>query len=269
MSQVVIQAGGERVVLDYTVTTPAPPPAPQPPRILWGSSMGGGGVKNVTDTLALWPGMDVARIYEPGMGGPTPWSQSQCRFLPSGTAVVYSFKAPASDVLAGKYDAAYLACYNSVPASCPDFTLVFWHEPSNNDPINASDFVACNEHLVGLIKKRKPNVFTGIIHVGYMIQTGSPDAWYPPSVDRLGFDTYHSPASKACVAYAKAKKKPYVIGEFGKSDPSPADLGPVQDIVAEWKDYPPVAACYFNSSVGGTFGLTFHPSVLAWLKKQQ
>ena len=88
----------------------------------------------VADSHATYGGMEVVRVFYPGLPSAWPGRAGQV-----GGPIVVSFKANPADVLSGKHDAYLSQWFASAPKN-RDIWWTYWHEPE--DDVEDGNFTA-------------------------------------------------------------------------------------------------------------------------------
>src|SRR4051812_11316754 len=191
-----------------------------------------------------------------------------------GRSMVWSFKRPAQEVLAGTDDAAFRAFIADADTylDANPQAEAFWsysHEPEDNIAAGAFPAQQYRDAFTRLIpisrEVNTPRLVSTLILMKYSLQPGSGRTfsdYFPPSVDVLGFDTYKwDPNTRIAsmvdpiIAVANAHGKPWAIAETGVSvkHTSAQRQTALHDLAAyiATRTPKPRFALYFNSDPGG------------------
>ena len=237
----------------------------------------------VADSNATYGGMEVVRVFYPGL--PSAWPGPAGRV---GGPVVVSFKVNPVDVLSGKHD-AYLSNWFATAPKDRDIWWVYWHEPE--DDVERGAFTAeqwrdAYRRIAGLADAAENPRLTNTVIL--MCWTSNPrsgrsfDAYFPGTdvVEAMGWDCYSVSTSSAAYAnpedlYGTALAKTRELGlQFGVAEtgsllaPGDSDgTGRAEWLVSvgRWLNSQNAAfVCYFDSVVGGEFRLLDEASQSAW-----
>lgn len=272
-----------------TRTAPEPDPEPTTPAAtgdtLFGASVDQEGrtwSKALADSNAAYGGMEVVRVFYPGL--PSRWPG---RAGEVGGSVVVSFKANPSDVLAGKHD-AYLADWFRTAPTDRDIWWAYWHEPE--DDVERGAFTAqqwrdAYRRIAGLADAAgNPRLHNTVILMCWTVSPKSNRSFasYFPGTDvveALGWDCYAhstSPYANPEDMYSKALAKTRELGlqfgigetgaKLGADDPTGAKRGDWLRSIGRWLlEHDAAFACYWDAvATGGDYRLLDEPSMLAW-----
>jgi len=264
-----------------TETTPTSPSG-----TLYGASVYEDGrtwTQAVADSNAAYGGMDVVRVFYPGL--PTAWPG---RAGEVNGPVVVSFNAPPTDILSGKYDAYFKDWFKNAPRD-RDIWWSYFHEPEDN--VEAGQFTAqqwrdAYRRLAGFADAAgNPKLHNTVILMCWTVNphSGRTFSDYFPGadvVDTLGWDCYSHPSDPttysrpidmygAAIAQSKQLGIPFGIAETGSRLAQGDDTGAKR---ADWlrtigqylADQHASFVTYFDSVVGGEFRLLDDPSKQAW-----
>lgn len=237
----------------------------------------------VADSNAAYGGMDVVRVFYPGLPSAWPGRAGQV-----GGPIVVSFKAQPADVLAGKYDAFFTDWFKKAPRD-RDIWWTYWHEPE--DDVESGGFKAeawrdAYRRLAGFADAASnPKLHNTVILMCWTMNPKSGrtfDNFFPGSdvVEALGWDCYSHPSDPTtysrpedmygrAVAKSKELGLPFGIAETGsrlaQGDESGAKRAVWLGTIARWlADRDASFVTYFDSVVGGEFRLLDEPSRKAW-----
>jgi hypothetical protein len=237
----------------------------------------------VADSHATYGGMEVVRVFYPGLPSAWPGRAGQV-----GGPIVVSFKANPADVLSGKHDAYLSEWFASAPKD-RDIWWTYWHEPE--DDVEDGNFTAqqwrdAYRHLAGLANAAdNPRLYNTVILMCWTVNPRSGrsfDTFFPGSdvVEAMGWDCYSVSTSTAPYAkpedvYGRALAKTRELGlQFGvaetgsllaASDPDGAKRAEWLLSVGRWLGEREASfVCYFDSVVGGEFRLLDAASQQAW-----
>ena len=237
----------------------------------------------VADSHATYGGMEVVRVFYPGLPSAWPGRAGQV-----GGPIVVSFKANPVDVLSGKHDAYLSQWFNDAPTN-RDIWWTYWHEPE--DDVEDGNFTAqqwrdAYRHLAGLANAAdNPRLYNTVILMCWTVNPRSGrsfDTFFPGSdvVEAMGWDCYSVSTSTAAYAkpedvYSRALAKTRELGlQFGvaetgsllaASDPDGTKRAEWLQSVGRWLGERDASfVCYFDSVVGGEFRLLDAASQQAW-----
>lgn len=270
-----------------TETTPEPKPTPP---VSTGDTLFGASVdqegrtwsKALADSNAAYGGMEVVRVFYPGL--PSRWPG---RAGEVGGSIVVSFKANPSDVLAGKHD-AYLAEWFRTAPTDRDIWWAYWHEPE--DDVERGAFTAqqwrdAYRRIAGLAESAgNPRLHNTVILMCWTVSPKSNRSFanfFPGTdvVEALGWDCYAhstSPYANPEDMYGKALAKTRELGlqfgigetgaKLGADDPTGAKRGDWLRSIGRWLlEHDAAFACYWDAvASGGDYRLLDEPSKQAW-----
>jgi hypothetical protein len=219
--------------------------------------------------------LPVARIFS-NDPPPASWNDdATLAALGDATSVVYSFKAPPTQVAAGAFDDRIRSFLASKPAGISVW-FVYYHEPEDDvikGQFTPQQFVAATEHVAPIA--RASGAYATTILMQYTLAPNSGRDWqdyYTPAIDVLGWDAYNTgargetptykPASSfvdPVLAVSKQTGKPFGWGEFGspciETDPDCSQRAAWLDSIGRaFRDSGAQFATYWNRPAlnGGT-----------------
>jgi hypothetical protein len=243
----------------------------------------------VAELDATFGRLGAVRVFDPGLPPATAWERRGP--LLEGRRVVYSFRAPPAEILAGTHDARLLHFFESTP----DGVDLFWSYFHEVEPhIDAGTFTADTykrafRHVVDLAQGLcRPNLYPTLILTGYTTEVGSGRQWrtYHPGDDYvsvLGWDPYNSASEQpteyappeelygGVVAASQETGKPFGIAETGSrlipTDPTGRGRARWLTDVARYLEEQGAVFVTYYSSVGvsgADYRLLDPPSIAAW-----
>jgi hypothetical protein len=237
----------------------------------------------VADSNEFYGGMDVVRVFYPGLPSAWPGRAGQVN-----GPVVVSFKAQPSEVLSGKYDAFFTDWFKKAPRD-RDIWWTYWHEPE--DDVESGGFKAeewrnAYRRLAGFADAASnPKLHNTVILMCWTVNPKSGRTfsnYFPGSdvVETLGWDCYSHPSDPTtysrpedmygrAVTQSKALGIPFGIAETGSRLAQGDESGEKRAVwlrtIARWlADRDATFVTYFDSVVGGEFRLLDEPSRKAW-----
>jgi hypothetical protein len=228
--------------------------------------------------------MAIVRTYYPGLPSSNAWTAG----LPASnkSAVIVSFKAQPTTILAGQDDGALSHFFDTAPTGNPIYWS-YYHEPEGNirdGEFTLADYKAAWAHVVSLANSaHNPDLHSTLILGGYDFSPSAHRNWkdYLPGggiISTLGWDAYPPGSAKnenpiaappdtfmaQEIAAAKSVGLPYGFAEFGLSTAAgrPAWLSNVGNYLLHSGA---VFATYFNGNAQyPTLKLTDAASVAVW-----
>lgn len=237
----------------------------------------------VADSNQAYGGMEVVRVFYPGL--PSGWPG---RAGEVGGAIVVSFKAHPTDILAGKHDALLRNWFATAPTD-REIWWSYWHEPE--DDVERGSFTAqqyrdAYRRIATFANQAaNPKLHNTVILMCWTVnpQSGRDfNDFFPGTdvVEALGWDCYNYAAPSGGYAkpediYTKALATTRNLGlQFGIAETGSLHAGndPDGSRRAAWlrsigqflADKDASFVCYFDSNVGGEFRLLDASSQQAW-----
>ena len=265
--------------------TAGPSATQQASGTLFGASVYDGGTtwtKALANSNSRYGGMDVVRVFYPGL--PSPWPG---RAGEVGGPIVVSFKGTPADVNSGKYDGQLTQWFATAPRD-RDIWWAYWHEPE--DDVEAGHFTAAEwrtayRRIAGMAAKAdNPRLHNTVILMCWTVNPNSGRAFgdfFPGAdvVETLGWDCYSHPSDPTTYArpadmYARAiavsaqRGVSFGIAETGSRLASGDDGTKrgswLREVGRYLADQNASWVTYFDSIVGGEFRLLDEPSRQAW-----